>query len=106
MPPERIDSLNADSQKGLVLSLLKRIDELFEQNKDLLEQNNSLLARIDELLAHRGARGPSWQAAEESEELVAAALKRAEGKCRGQVGQEEEVPQGPSRRGPRALPEP
>src|SRR6516165_3510155 len=51
MPPERIDSLNVDSQKGLVLSLLKRIDELFEQNKGLLEQNNSLLARIDELLA-------------------------------------------------------
>jgi hypothetical protein len=44
MPPERIDSINADSQKGLVLSLLKRIDELFEQN-------NSLLARLDELLA-------------------------------------------------------
>src|SRR5262245_65740971 len=50
MPPERIDSLSADSQKGLVLSLLKRIDELFEQNKDLLEQNNSLHVRIDELL--------------------------------------------------------
>src|SRR5215510_7482394 len=64
MAPERIDSLNADSQKGLVLSLLKRIDELFEQNKDLLEQNNSLLARIDELLARiaelegRGGKPP------------------------------------------------
>src|SRR5215831_12104755 len=64
MPPERIDSLNADSQKGLVLSLLKRIDELFEQNKDLLKQNNSLLARIDELLARiaelegRGGKPP------------------------------------------------
>ena len=64
MPPERIDSLNVDSQKGLVLSLLKRIDELFEQNKGLLEQNNSLLARIDELLARiaelegRGGKPP------------------------------------------------
>jgi len=64
MPPERIDSLNVDSQKGLVLSLLKRIDELFEQNKGLLEQNNSLLAKIDELLARiaelegRGGKPP------------------------------------------------
>jgi transposase len=51
MPPEGIDSLNADSLKRLVLSLVTRIDELFGQNKNLLEQNNSLLARIDELLA-------------------------------------------------------
>jgi len=50
MPPEGIDSLDADSQKRLVLSLLERIDELFEQNKDLLKQNNSLQAKIDELL--------------------------------------------------------
>jgi transposase len=44
MPPEDIDSLNADTLKGLVLSLLAKID-------DLAEQNNALLARIDELLA-------------------------------------------------------
>jgi len=44
MPPEGIDSLDAKSLKGLVLSLLGRIDELFAQN-------NSLLARIDELVA-------------------------------------------------------
>ena len=50
MRPEGIDSLNADSLKGLVLSLLARIDDLFEQNKKLSEQNNSLQARIDELL--------------------------------------------------------
>jgi len=57
MPPEGIDSLNADSLKSLVLSLLTRIDDLFEQNKELLkqnknlsEQNNSLQARIDHLL--------------------------------------------------------
>src|SRR6516165_7902899 len=43
MPPERIDSLDAESLKGLVLSLVARIDEL-------VKQNNSLLARIDELL--------------------------------------------------------
>src|SRR5499425_1349530 len=56
MPPEGIDSLNADSLKSLVLSLLTRIDDLFEQNKELLkqnknlsEQNNSLQARIVEL---------------------------------------------------------
>jgi transposase len=51
MSPRGNDSLDVDSQKGLVLSLLAKIDELFEQNKDLLNQNNSLLARIDELLA-------------------------------------------------------
>jgi|SRR5215470_1185997 len=50
MPPEGIDSLDADSQKRLVLSLLAKIDELFAQNKDLFAQNNSLQARIDELL--------------------------------------------------------
>jgi len=43
MRPEGIDSLNADSLKGLVLSLLARIDELSDKN-------NSLQARIDELL--------------------------------------------------------
>ena len=36
MPPEGIDSLNADSLKGLVLSLLAKIDDLVEQNKTLL----------------------------------------------------------------------
>jgi transposase len=50
MPPEGIDSLNADSLKSLVLSLLAKIDDLSDQNKKLLEQNNSLQARIDELL--------------------------------------------------------
>src|SRR5215470_3953828 len=50
MPPE-IDSLNADSLKGLVLSLLAKIDDLVEQNKAVHEQNKTLLARIDELLA-------------------------------------------------------
>jgi transposase len=44
MPPEDIDSLNADTLKGLVLSLLAKID-------DHVGQNNALLARIDELLA-------------------------------------------------------
>jgi transposase len=44
MPPGGIDSLDADSLKGLVLSLMTRIDEL-------AGQNNALLARIDELLA-------------------------------------------------------
>jgi transposase len=43
MPPGGIDSLDADSLKGLVLSLMTRIDEL-------AGQNNSLQVRIDELL--------------------------------------------------------
>jgi len=109
MPPERIDSLNVDSQKGLVLSLLKRIDELFEQNKGLLEQNNSLLARIDELLARiaelegRGGKPPKTPS---NSSLPPSALKRTEGQCRGQVRQEEEVPQRPPRRCARALSEP
>jgi hypothetical protein len=42
---------NADSLKGLVLSLLAKIDELVEQSKSVHEQNKTLLARIDELLA-------------------------------------------------------
>ena len=47
MPPEGIDSLNADSLKGLVLSLLAKID-------DLVEQNRALLARIAELEGRAG----------------------------------------------------
>jgi hypothetical protein len=54
MPPEGIDSLDAKSLKGLVLSLLAKIDELFEQNKRLLEQNSTLLARIAELESRTG----------------------------------------------------
>src|SRR5579864_4701353 len=47
MPPEGIDSLNADSLKGLVLSLLAKID-------DLVEQNKALLARIAVLEGRTG----------------------------------------------------
>ena len=54
MPSEGIDSLNADSLNGLVLSLLQRIDELSEQNKKLLEQISTLLARIAELEGRSG----------------------------------------------------
>src|ERR1700680_873219 len=45
MPPERIDSLNAESLKGLVLSLLARIDELVALNKTLLERMAELEGR-------------------------------------------------------------
>jgi transposase len=54
MPPEGIDSLDAKCLKGLVLSLLAKIDELFEQNKKLLEQNSALLERIAELEGRAG----------------------------------------------------
>jgi transposase len=47
MLPEGIDSLNADSLKGLVLSLVAKID-------DLVEQNKALLARIAELEGRAG----------------------------------------------------
>ena len=47
MPPGGIDWLNADSLKGLVLSLLAKIDDLCEQNK-------VLLARIAELEGRAG----------------------------------------------------
>jgi transposase len=53
MPPE-IDSLNADSLKGLVLSLLAKIDDLVEQNKTLLARIDELLARIAELEGRAG----------------------------------------------------
>src|SRR5271165_4599556 len=47
MPSEEIDSLNADSLKRLVLSLLAKID-------DLVEQNKALRARIAELEGRAG----------------------------------------------------
>jgi transposase len=53
MPPE-IDSLNADSLKGLVLSLLAKIDDLVEQNETLLARIDELLARIAELEGRAG----------------------------------------------------
>src|SRR5215471_13555867 len=58
MPPEEFDSLDAKSLKGLVLSLLAKIDELFEQNKKLLEQNSALLERIAELEGRGGGKPP------------------------------------------------
>jgi hypothetical protein len=82
VPPEGIDSLNADSLKGLVLSLVAKIDDLVEQNEGLLaridefhEQNKTPLARIAELegragkppktgrtrrCRHRADRRPTW----------------------------------------------
>jgi transposase len=64
MSPEGIDSLDAKSLKGLVLSLLTKIDELFDQNKTLLaridelhQQNKALLERIAELDG-RGGKPP------------------------------------------------
>jgi transposase len=54
MPPDEIDSLNAESLKGLVLSLLRKIDDLHEQNKALLARNDELLARIAELEGRSG----------------------------------------------------
>jgi transposase len=50
MPPEGIDSLDAKNLKGLVLSLLARIDELFKQNRELSDQNKKLLEQIGALL--------------------------------------------------------
>jgi transposase len=57
MPPEGIDSLDAKSLKGLVLSLLARIDVLVARVDELLEQNNTLQARIAELEG-RGGKPP------------------------------------------------
>jgi transposase len=54
MPPEGIDSLNADSLKGLVLFLLAKIDDVVEQNKTLLVRIDELLARIAELEGRAG----------------------------------------------------
>jgi transposase len=61
MRPEKIDSLNAGSLKSLVLSLLRRIDELSDKNNslqakidELLGQINTLLRRIAELEGRAG----------------------------------------------------
>jgi transposase len=61
MPPEGIDSLDAKDLKGLVLSLVARIDELAGQNNslqaridELLKQISTLLARISELEGRSG----------------------------------------------------
>jgi len=54
MPPEGIDSLNADSLKGLVLCLLAKIDDLVEQNKALLAKIDELQARLAELDGRAG----------------------------------------------------
>jgi transposase len=64
MLPEGIDSPDTKSLNGLVLSLLTKIDELFDQNKALLakigelqQQNKALLERIAEL-EDRGGKPP------------------------------------------------
>jgi hypothetical protein len=57
-PRKEIASLDAKSLKGLVLSLVARIDELSEQNKKLLEHISTLLARIAELEG-RGGKPPT-----------------------------------------------
>src|SRR3974390_2625231 len=54
MPPERIDSLDADSLKGLVLSLMARIDELAGQNHPLQSRSEELLRQISTLRARIG----------------------------------------------------
>ena len=54
MPLEGIDSLDARSLKGLVLSLVARIDELVAKINELHQQNKALLARIAELEARAG----------------------------------------------------
>ena len=61
MSPDGIDSLDTKSLNGLVLSLLTKIDELFDQNKALLakidelqQQNKALLACIAELEGRAG----------------------------------------------------
>ena len=54
MSPGGIDSLDAESLKGLVLSLLARIDELAGQNTALLARIDELLARIAELEGRSG----------------------------------------------------
>ena len=54
MSPGGIDSLDAESLKGLVLSLLARIDELAGQNTALLARIDELLTRIAELEGRSG----------------------------------------------------
>ena len=58
MSPNEIDSLNAETLKGLVLSLLGKIDDLHEHNKAQqarIDQQQEMIdqqqARIGELLA-------------------------------------------------------
>src|SRR5215470_9119006 len=114
MPPEGIDSLDADSQKRLVLSLLERIDELFEQNKDLLKQNNSLQAKIDELLKLIGTllrriAELEGRAGKPPKNPTNSSLPPSSGRkanVADKSGRKKEVPQRPPRRRARALSEP
>lgn len=62
MSPNEIDSLGTETLKGLVLSLLAKIDALEAENK-------ALKTRIAELEAVR-------QAAEDAEELIGASVTR------------------------------
>jgi hypothetical protein len=79
MPPEGIDSLNAESLKGLVLSLLAKIDELLARIAELearifpathstFPTNSSRSARISTSLDHRMCR-PRSRLAEDVEAL-------------------------------------
>src|ERR1700747_1561275 len=54
MPPEGIDSLNADSLKGWCGPRWGKMDILVEQNKTLLARIDELLARIAELEGRAG----------------------------------------------------
>ena len=98
MPPEGIDSLNADSLKALVLSLVERIDDLVGAEQLAPGEDRRAPG------ADSGARGPRRQAPEDADEFVAAAVERAEGQRRGCIGQEN--PQRPARRGAPTLFEP
>jgi hypothetical protein len=98
MPPDEIDSLNAESLKGLVLSLLGKIDDLHEHNKARLARIDELLARIAEL------EGRAGKPPKDADKLIGAAIARAEGRRRRRIRQEE--PQRAPRRDARTLPQP
>jgi transposase len=88
MSPNEIDSLNAESLKGLVKSLLGANDDLREQNNALLVKIDELLARIAELEGRAGKppKTPTNSSVPPSRGQKADVLGKKKGRRKGRPG--------------------